>query len=288
MTDHNTQESTAALENTPLSDKSMDVPVEQSLSGTRWNPNVNIREMNFRPAFLKNDGAENETTDRFGVDGVQEMPDEDGSSRFVSQESNILMTPMSTPGNGNFVTPAKSPRRKQQRRKAGALMMELKNLTNSIEGDAIRLQSGTYPFRYLTNRRGRDVSDPRNRATSYMDVSIIGDPFPWISSGEEKITVFGFVHCTVVTRKIGPSDSAKSPGQESLGQCESDEEQGETSFLSRLSHYQKEPHHAWIHFSSDTARERKIAKGIQLRIYDAIEVGYNIMSCTSRNDSFPS
>lgn len=122
--------------------------------------------------------------------------------------------------------------------KAGPLMKRLRALRSAVDGDTIRFQSGMYPFAQSATRRF-DLSDPRNRATSIMDVSVVGEPVPW--EEHERITVLGFVHHCAKTAKSTGSDKLVESGR-----------------------------FAWLSFTYDTAREQNVCKGSKLRIYNTV------------------
>eukprot|EP00957_Ditylum_brightwellii_P142619 10866313-Ditylum_brightwellii.AAC.1 len=85
-------------------------------------------------------------------------------------------------------------------------MQQLRTICSTIIGDCAQFQSGSYPFRGGERGRtsssyrrhsGGDMNDPRNRATSYMDVTIIGEqPIPWAVS-----TCAAYVHSYVENKK---------------------------------------------------------------------------------------
>lgn len=138
-------------------------------------------------------------------------------------------------------------KRKQQsgkKLKAGPLMKRLKALKSAVDGDTIRFQSGMYPFAQSANRRF-DLSDPRNRAASYVDVSIVCEPVPW--DEHERITALGFIHKSAkVTTKANTSNSIGSVVDSGC--------------------------FAWITFTYDTAREQNVRKGSKLRIYNTVAI----------------
>lgn len=68
-----------------------------------------------------------------------------------------------------------SPRLCRRKKAKGPLSRMLQNIRGSIEADWVRF--GTCPYRPLSERR-RDFHDPRNRANSFMDVTIVGKPLP--------------------------------------------------------------------------------------------------------------
>lgn len=123
-------------------------------------------------------------------------------------------------------------------------MKRLRALRSAVDGDAIRFQSGMYPFAQSATRRF-DLSDPRNRATSFMDVSIVCEPVPW--DEHQRITVLGFIHRF---EKVGGKQRANDIENVAV-------ESGRF---------------AWISFTYDTAREQNVRKGSTLRIYNTISV----------------
>jgi hypothetical protein len=162
----------------------------------------------------------------------------------IIQRFNLISNASYSAGSGNGSTPNSENRRKKRsaitKLKAGPLMKRLRALRSALDGDRVRFQSGMYPF---TNRRF-DLSDPRNRATSYMDVSVVGEPVPW--SENERVTVLGFIHRN---EKTQTSDNDAS-----------------------IIGAQKSACFAWFCFTFETAREQKLCKGSQLRIYNAISL----------------
>lgn len=123
-------------------------------------------------------------------------------------------------------------------------MKRLRALRSAVDGDVIRFQSGTYPFVQSVSRRF-DMKDPRNRATSYMDVSIICEPVPW--DEHERITALGFVHNS---ERVAKSSDDKIDIVEG-------------------------GRFAWVSFTYATAREQNVHKGSQLRIYNTVCVPSN-------------
>jgi hypothetical protein len=162
----------------------------------------------------------------------------------ILQRFNLISNASYSAGSGNGSTPNSGNRRKKQgastKLKAGPLMKRLRALRSEVDGDRVRFQSGMYPF---ASRRF-DLSDPRNRATSYMDVSLVGEPVPW--SENERVTVLGFIH---TNEKIKSSDNEAG----TIGA-------------------QKSACFAWLSFTFETAREQRLFQGSQLRIYNAISV----------------
>ena len=134
-----------------------------------------------------------------------------------------------------------TPRRFQATRKKkflGLISGELRNLKASINSKCSRLQSGCYPF--STNGNKKDVSDPRNRVESYMDVTIV-------QMLETKKTnnhdlALAYIHRHIVSKK---KESDNIPVNRNEG------------FVEAL-------------FCIETTRSISIRPRIQLRIYDAM------------------
>lgn len=147
-------------------------------------------------------------------------------------------------GSSNGSDPAGKRKRKQsgKKLKAGPLMKRLRALRSAVDGDTIRFQSGMYPFAQSANRRF-DLSDPRNRAASYMDVSIVCEPVPW--DEHERITTLGFIH-------------------NSVQQVSSRRASNDHDNLIESGRF------AWLCFTYVTAREQNVRKGSKLRIYNAV------------------
>lgn len=114
---------------------------------------------------------------------------------------------------------------------SGRLCRRLQSIRDAIRGDKIRFQSGQYPFSILS----LDMNDPRNRATSVLDVTLL-ETSGASNRESQKVLMLGFVHHA-------------------------------TGGLSHLiSQY------AWLCFACDTARELMIMNGSQLRIYNAVSM----------------
>ena len=145
----------------------------------------------------------------------------------------------STPNSGNW----RSKRKASMKLKAGPLMRRLRALRSAVDGDRVRFQSGMYPFGQSASRRF-DLSDPRNCATSYMDVSIVSEPLSWEEN--ERVTVLGFIHAN---EKLSGSNRDACLVGNQINAC-----------------------FAWLTFTYETAREQKLCQGSQLRIYNAISV----------------
>jgi hypothetical protein len=84
---------------------------------------------------------------------------------------------------------------KSKRRKTKGPLTKLLHITRvSLEADCARLRSGSYPYRPFEMRK-HDVNDPRNRADTIMDVTVLEYPAPFAASKEDFMVVaLGLVH----------------------------------------------------------------------------------------------
>ena len=150
----------------------------------------------------------------------------------------------------------------------GSLMKLLSHARRNTEADWVRFQSGSFPFREETKRQ-IDINDPRNRADSFMDITIIrvGTHVP---TRPNQIMVYGFVHCWlkndkyIQRRAIIASRKGQSRGPESIGAI---------SHMSKTMMMQQvfdKPKNAWFSFNQETIRENGIRQGAQIRLYNAI------------------
>jgi hypothetical protein len=125
----------------------------------------------------------------------------------------------------------------------GPLAKRLQSIRQRIDGDAIRLSSGQYPFRLKP-----DGNDPRNRADTFCDVTILGSPVPWEAHSNlqqaQLLVVRGYIHSWTVVSAAAPSTIA--PSQD----------------------------FAWIVLSNRIACEHSLAEGSQIRVYDATFVAW--------------
>jgi len=125
-----------------------------------------------------------------------------------------------------------------RKRKAGKLVKRLQSLRDAIKGDSIRFQSGQYPF-----KGSFDTNDPRYRAKSYMDVTILQNSVSWEKECQ-RLTVLGHIHAHTSTT----NDTSILVGSKSL---------------------------VWLCFSYATAREQNLGLWSQLRIYNAVVLPVN-------------
>ncbi|CAB9518876.1 expressed unknown protein [Seminavis robusta] len=136
------------------------------------------------------------------------------------------------------------------------LLKLLQKLRNDIQRDKTCLRSGEYPFPNKISSRFDDC-DPRCRASSYMDVTIVGETwFPSHDNGSSgrqarsnsSMVVLGYIH----SHHLYPERSAMTSITQPTSSC-----------------------FAWINFSGETLQEHGLLSnpaGNQLRIYNAVVV----------------
>lgn len=176
--------------------------------------------------------------------------------------------------------------------KKSGLVRLLQEVKSEIRNDGTRLRSGEYPFPHKTSRF--DLYDPRNRAASYMDVTLLGESF------------------TACPSTTGPGCSRTSHSNTTLAIV---------GYIHTYHHYQERDivnaelsfgacqNLAWICFSSVTLQEHNLLKtataasppprGYQLRIYNAVacrageyveglaEDGLSKVICTQLCEPYP-
>ena len=163
-------------------------------------------------------------------------------------DGNVFPNPLRSP-------PSPSRARKGSRSRAtssaaGALSKRLSAIRDGIKGDTVRFQSGQYPF----SMSSLDMNDPRNRAKTYMDVTILGNS---MDRQQQRVTLLGFVH-TFAYKAVAVAAAASK--------VESEEASSSTPTNLQPNSL------AWICFTYETAREKKVGVGSQLRIYNAVPV----------------
>ena len=152
----------------------------------------------------------------------------------------------------------------------GQFMTMLNNIRRSKEETWIRLTSGSYPP--TTN----DINDPRSRAFSYMDVTIIGDEnvmIPWVSKHRvyhcyihslvQKIQHSSSLSAVTSFTRHGPRKKLRL-NSESYTLCAMNPSPFRTEEFESTSR--------WICFSVDVTKGMVISKGSCIRVYDPIVI----------------
>ena len=259
--------------------KSAETPGTAASSSSKWERHVNLREMEFAPAFISSRPSDANAGAAMGLsiqDDVALTPNGHQSHPQSSQG----VTPVrfnldgTNTGDGSMdanmassisATPCLSGKRSRKRAKAMGLTKLLRDIRSASDGDCMRLKSGANqaPRDLTRRRRMTDVSDPRNRATLYIDVTLLGDPIPW-EGGIKRTTILGYVHSTHV-QKADDVVKHMLPKAEAF---------------------------AWVILDYDTINEKRIARGTQLRIYDptlipSLEDLPSTIACTKVCELYP-
>ena len=174
------------------------------------------KSISFTPSFISSSISK-------PLEPLEDSKDSDNISESVLAENTIII-------------PSPSPKKKRKNSKGhlGPLTRHFANLMNTRASDAARLHNPAF-----RQKAAFDLNDPRKRAKSYTDVTILGEcSGPLMNTSEEtKFTVLGYIHGHF------------------------DQEQMHAKLESIL---------VWISFTIGTARSIELRKGLQLRVYDAI------------------
>ena len=188
-----------------LSAKKMFTPKAKTTSSTPkssgsagWEKDANLRQVGFLPPFIgkstedsahlaiQEDSAltRNESSAQQGLSPVRfNLPNDYEDQGAYNVASSIAATPGRTS--------AQHSRRNAS--KAGTLTKALREIRSASQGDCMRLKSGANSRDVTKRRRTKDVSDPRNRASTTMDVTLLGDSIHW-EGGIKRATIMGYIH----------------------------------------------------------------------------------------------
>jgi hypothetical protein len=198
-------------------------------------PSMDTSTLSFTPAFLSS-RLPKTVSEEDQVEGNESLPD-----------SMLTLSPRLGSPSGMYSPPSRK-NGKAKNSKAGALSRRLKVIRDAVKGDSVRFQCGQYPF---SAKAAFDMNDPRNRAKSYMDVTVMKDSCPWAKDSSQRLTVLAFVHThelttttTTQAQQVAAVDAAFDPKN-----CL-----------------------AWLCFSFETAREQNLSLGSELRIYNAVAI----------------
>jgi len=123
-----------------------------------------------------------------------------------------------------------------------------------------------------------DINDPRKRAKSYIDVTILGQyNGPWMNIPEDtKITVLGYAH-----HRIEPNTNGTDKSQQQLHGRQRQRQEDTNSNVSK-------GFFAWFTFTLATARRIELQRACTLRIYNAVVLPRHIpMNLSLPLASFP-
>jgi hypothetical protein len=132
----------------------------------------------------------------------------------------------------------------------GTWVKRLMALRNTRKVDAVRLQNQAY-----ARHSKIDLNNPRKRANSSTDVTILGNIHQgiWNLPEESTITILGYIHSQTHVNK-GETNKEANPEQ--------DHNQGTTVRESKF--------FAWVTFKVYTARSIGLDRGDLLRLYNAV------------------
>jgi len=243
-------------------------------SSSKWERHVNLREMEFAPAFISSRPSNANAGGGMGLSIQDDVVLTPNGRQPPSQSGGVTLVRFnldgSNAGDGNMAssisaTPCLSGKRSRKRSKAMGLTKLLRDVRSASDGDCMRLKSGaSQAHRDLTKRRRMtDVSDPRNRAAYSIDVTLLGDSIPW-EGGIKRTTILGYVHSTRV-QKTNDIIANGLPKVEAF---------------------------AWIILDYDTVNEKRVARGTQLRIYDPTVIPsheglLSTIACTKVCEQYP-
>ena len=259
---------------TPKSKSNKSSATPGTASSSKWERHVNLREMEFAPAFISSRPSNANTGGGMGLSIQDDVVLTPNGRQPPSQSGGV--TPVrfnldgSNAGDGNMAssisaTPCLSGKRSRKRSKAMGLSKLLRDVRSASDGDCMRLKSGaSQAHRDLAKRRRMtDVSDPRNRAAYSIDVTLLGDSIPW-EGGIKRTTILGYIHSTRV-QKANDAIAIGLPKAEAF---------------------------AWIILDYDTVNEKRVARGTQLRIYGPTVIPsheglLSTIACTKVCEQYP-
>jgi len=153
------------------------------------------------------------------------------------------------PATSAFASPRPLMKRRRGKKYIGKWGRRLLSLRNSRYSDSLRLRQPV---------SNRSVNDPRRRAKSTMDVTILGHyDGPWVNLPEHfPVTVLGYLHCHTRHEKGSATD------QEG---CMQTRHQGK-----REDTVVREGVFAWFTFTLSTARNISLERGCRLKILNAL------------------
>jgi hypothetical protein len=162
------------------------------------------------------------------------------------------------------------------RRTHGPRMQRLHRIRDTIRGDQIRFSSGQYPCTKMMRHsiRGTDRNDPRYRAKTVLDVTILPPPIRWTTASDAPSSPSFSSHpllgggLVVLPCFIHHWSTTTTNTSSSLLSVV-DAVPPTTSSSSTIVPQQQ---NSCIMFTNDTIQQQNIVPGLQLRIYNAIYI----------------
>lgn len=221
-------------------------PVAKFPSDNALNDPASKVAISFAPAFLSNIHSRKGTPEATNTEEVETL-----EAVFDPNALCPTQTSAQTPGSPSFHSPLPSKFSRKRggggRAKEGPLVKRLKQIRDTINGDAVRFRSGQYPFRSRDNPTSTalifDMNDPRRRSKSLMDITVVGQSYTWPRENQ-RLTFLAFVNSHMC---VSASNSRMEPTTDEPADCL-----------------------AWISFSVERATEQGIRPGLSFRIYDPI------------------
>jgi hypothetical protein len=172
---------------------------------------------------------------------------------------------------------------RKRKRNKGPLSRILHSIRGSVEADRARFHSGNYPYRQPERRR-HDVNDPRNRAETIMDVTVMSHPTP-LGGSTESAFVVGYVHQHIkndsmiqTMRIVGRSRHFRHAASELKFNV--DNSGAGIDHLNEKNDdlYAKAPAFSHICFTRDAFLDLGIGIGSQVRIYNTRIISHEVLS----------
>lgn len=170
-----------------------------------------------------------------------------------------------------YQTPPRSSKKSQ-----GPLSRLLNSMRRSIDADSVRLQSGLFAYQPEDAKRF-DVNNPRNRAETIMDVTVIGDHLKPFVNDEAKVVVLGYVHNFLKNKRmiqtlqmpsrVGKIRNIAAPHTNTTI-CNDCEEEGAHGNMDLFNN----PTFMLICLTRENYSELSVCDGKQLRLYNPIIV----------------
>ena len=265
-------------------------PTNSNAASTPAVNNNNVREMGFVPTFLSN--AKSGSGANASPKDVPADDDDDGDNNNFNHSTNnrdVFSKNMVT----NFQQQQRQARKSESssNTKSGYLVQRLRSLRNTDQRMVMRLRSGsatgisssatTTGFTARKRRRsGGDHLDPKNAASSILDVTVssnISTSYSERSSnasllGEGKSVLPAYIHCYTAMKQ--PSSDQQS-------------EQCKGMLTNNF------PCYAWIVMSHDVMREQNVimeegdtgTTTKQLRLYDAVVIPPRVVNTNEQRRS---
>jgi hypothetical protein len=200
-------------------------------------------KLSFRPRFFSTQFKETTSTEKDDRDSVA-VQNPDDTAPPPSTDADGMINPMVWrptwfQDRNGVTSPIAAKRSRGTSSEPGPLLKRLQAIRQSVQGDMVRLSSGQYPF----SLRQLDRNDPRNRANTVMDLTILGNPS--VAGDQSLVTLPCFVHNWMKVT----SDSDRTFQVVDIPKQQ-----------------------ASIMFTCDTIHEQSIGHGSQLRVYNAIYI----------------